>query len=54
MKKFFFSLLIFLPFTFWGCTYGERCDVTNQADLEYLWCPKLDTAIVDWMPKLEL
>lgn len=43
------GMLVFLG----GGSYEERRDVTNQAKVEYLWCPRLDSAIVEWMPKVE-
>ena len=53
MKKILASLLALGMLFFWGCSYEKHCDVTNQAKLEYLWCPRLDSAIVEWMPKVE-
>jgi len=54
MKKILISSLALSMLVFSGCSYKERCDVTNQAKLEYLWCPRLDSAIVEWMPKVEM
>ncbi|MBR6449449.1 MAG: hypothetical protein IKS96_05835 [Fibrobacter sp.] len=53
MKKILVSLLVLEMFTFWGCTYEEHCDARNLAEVEYLWSPKLDSIIVDWMPNIK-
>ena len=53
MKHGLYSLFALLPLAFYGCSEDYRCDLTNQAETESLWCPRLDTAIVEWMPKIE-
>ena len=53
MKKILASLLALGMLAFWGCSYKERCDVTYQAKVEYLWCPKADSAVVAWMPNVK-
>ena len=53
MKKILASLLAFGMLAFWGCSYDERCDARNLAEVEYLWSPELDSIIVDWMPNIK-
>lgn len=53
MKKILISSLALGMLVFGGCSYKERCDVTSFAEAEYLWCPKVDTAIVAWMPNIK-
>ena len=53
MKKILASLLAFGMLAFWGCSYKERCDVTNFAEVENFWCPKADSAVVAWMPNIK-
>ena len=47
---FFFVLLLFLSC---GSLHEYTCRSTNQVNVEYLWCPKLDSVLVDWMPSFE-
>lgn len=53
MKKILASLLALGMHAFWGCSYKERCDVTNFTEVEYFWCPKADSAVVAWMPNIK-
>ena len=53
MKKILASSLVFGMLAFWGCSYKERCDVTNFAEVENFWCPKADSAVVAWMPNIK-
>lgn len=53
MKKILASLLALGVLAFWGCSYKERCDVTNFTEVEYFWCPKADSAVVAWMPNIK-
>ena len=53
MKKKLVGSLVLGMLVFGGCSYDERCDKTELTKLEYLWCPRLDSAIVEWMPKLD-
>lgn len=53
MKKILISSLALLSIAFCGCHYAEECNESYQANIDYLWCPKVDSAIVKWMPKIE-
>lgn len=53
MKKILAGSLALGMLAFWGCTYVEGCKESYQADVDYLWCPKVDTAVVAWMPNIK-
>lgn len=53
MKKILAGSLALGMLAFWGCHYVEGCNESYQADVDYLWCPKADSAVVAWMPNIK-
>lgn len=53
MKKILLGLLTISIIAIWGCTQKTRCYEIDDTEVEHLWCPKLDSSIVEWMPNVE-
>ena len=54
MRKFLIGLLAVFIIAICGCTFQEEyTKVSHGAEIEYLWCPKIDSILVKWLPEIK-